>query len=121
MTRLRRSPAWWLQFLGVAHAALGAVLHRDALGDIARARVVNSVPDHGEKATAFWFMVSAPSLWLGGRLLRSAETTGDVAAQRVAGNVLTATGAVGAVAMPSVSGFWAMTAVGIATRRRSRG
>lgn len=120
MARTLRSPGWWLQFLGVAHAAVGAVVYRAALGDIARARVVSSVPDHGDRATAFWFVTAAPVLWLGGRLLRSAESTGDVAAQRAAGTVLTVTGAVGSVAMPSVNGFWAVTAVGIAALRRSR-
>lgn len=115
----RRSPGWWLQFLGVAHAALGAVVYRAAIGDIARDKVVNSVPDHGDRATAFWFVVAAPILWLGGRLLRSAESTGDVDAQRAAGIVLTATGAVGSAAMPSVSGFWAVVAVGVSALRRA--
>lgn len=116
----RRSPGWWLQFLGVAHAAVGAGVYRAALGDIARERVVSTVPDHGDKATAFWFLAMAPTFWLSGRLLRSAESNGDVAAQQVAGTVLTGTGAAGAIAMPSVSGFWAVTAVGVAALRRSR-
>lgn len=115
---LRRSPGWWLQFLGAAHAGVGAILYRDALGDIARDSVINSVPDRGDKATAFWFLAAAPTLWLGGRLLRSAESTGDLDAQRVAGSLLTATGLVGAAAMPA-SGFWAVAVVGVAALRRS--
>ena len=99
-----RSPGLWLQLLGIAHAGVGVVLYRDALVAIARSKVVNSVPDRGDEATAFWFMAVAPALWLAGRLLRSAESAGDLAGQRAAGGVLTATGLVGTAAMP-VSGF----------------
>lgn len=115
---LQHSPGWWLQFLGYAHAGVGAVLYRDPLADIARDKVFRSVPDHGDRATAFWFTVAAPALWLGGRLLRSAESAGDLDGQRAAGSVLTATGLVGAAAMP-LSGFWGVAAVGIAALRRS--
>ena len=101
---IRRSPGWWLQFLGVAHAGVGVALYHDTLAEIASASVVNSVPDRGDEATAFWFMAVAPTLWLGGRLLRSAESAGDLAGQRATGGVLTATGLVGTAAMP-VSGF----------------
>lgn len=113
-----RSPGWWLQFLGVAHVGVGAVLYREALGRIAREKVINSVPDRGDKATAFWFMAVAPMMWLSGRLLRFAETTGDLDAQRAAGAVLTATGVAGSAAMP-VSAFWGVAAVGICALRRS--
>lgn len=114
----RRSPGWWLQFLGVAHAGVGVVLYHDALAEIASAGIINSVPDRGDRATAFWFMASAPTLWLGGRLLRSAEAAGDLAGQRAAGVVLTAAGLVGTAVMP-VSGFPAVAAVGSAAVRRS--
>ena len=115
---LHRSPGWWLQFLGVAHGVVGVILYRQPLAQIARDDIVNSVPDLGDRATAFWFMAVAPNLWLGGRLLRSAVTLGDVAAQRTAGGVLTATGVLGSAVMP-ISGFWALAAVGIASLRRS--
>ena len=115
---IRQSPGSWLQFLGVAHAGVGVVLYHDALADIARAKVVNSVPDRGDEATAFWFMAVAPTLWLSGRLLRSAESGGDLAGQRAAGGVLVATGLVGTAAMP-LSGFLGVTAVGVAALRRS--
>jgi hypothetical protein len=113
-----RSPGWWLQLLGVAHACVGVVVYHDALTDIATAGVINSVPDRGDRATAFWFMTAAPTLWLGGRLLRSAESAGDLAGQRAAGAVLTAAGLVGTAVMP-VSGFPAVAAVGSAAVRRS--
>lgn len=115
-----RSPGWWLQFLGAAHVAVGVVLYRRPLAEIARKGVVASVPDLGDRATAFWFMAAAPTLWLGGRLLRSAEAHGDVAAQRAAGRLLAVTGAVGSAAMPA-SGFWGVVAVGVAALRRSAG
>lgn len=115
---IARSPGWWLQLIGVAHAGVGAVAYRDALAEIAGDGLVASVPDRGDRATAFWFLATAPALWLAGRLLRSAEASDDRGAQRVAGGVLTATGVAGAAAMP-VSGFWTVVAVGIAALRRS--
>ncbi len=115
---LRRSPGWWLQCLGMTHGVVGVVLYRQPLTEIARDRIVGSVPDLGDRATAFWFAAVAPTLWLGGRLLRSAETSGDAAAQRAAGTVLTAAGLLGSAAMPA-SGFWGVVAVGIAAVRRS--
>ncbi len=115
---LRRSPGWWLQVLGVAHAGVGATLYREALVDIARSNLVSSVPDWGDKATAFWFMAASPMLWLSGRLLRSAESAGDLNAQRAAGSVLTAAGVIGSAAMPR-SGFWGVAAVGLFALRRS--
>ncbi|MFD2093210.1 DUF6463 family protein [Blastococcus deserti] len=114
----RRSPGWWLQCLGVAHGVVGVGLYRQPLAQIARGRIVGSVPDTGDKATAFWFMVAAPTLWLGGRLLRSAESHGDSAAQRTAGGILTVTGLTGSALMPT-SGFWGVAAVGISSLRRS--
>ncbi len=94
------------------------VLYRRPLAEIARDGLVTSVPDVGDRATAFWFMGVAPTLWLGGRLLRSAESHGDAAAQRTVGGVLAVTGVVGAAAMP-LSGFWGVLAVGISSLRRS--
>lgn len=115
-----RSPGGWMQLIGVAHAGTGLYLYRNALGEIARRRVVNSVPDFGDNATAFWFMVNGASFWLGGRLLRSAEMSDDLDAQRTAGSVLVAVGIVGSAAMPGVSGFWSLPVVGGAAVRRSR-
>ena len=113
-----RRSGWWLQLLGVAHAGIGATLYREALVDIARSKLVSSVPDWGDKATAFWFLAASPMLRLSGRLLRSAESAGDLNAQRAAGSVLTAAGVIGAAAMPR-SGFWGVAAVGLFALRRS--
>lgn len=105
--------------VGAVHVGVGVALYRTELAEIARAGVVNAVPDRGGRATAFWFLAPAPALWLGGRLLRSAEANDDHAAQRAAGVALTATGLACAAAMPA-SGFWALTAVGVAALRRGR-
>lgn len=111
------TPGRWLQIIGVAHGAIGAVLYRDALGAIGRDKVVATVPDHGDRATAFWFMMAAPAMWVGGRLLCSAEESGDLPAQRTAGTVLALTGLTGTAAMPK-SGFPALAAAGAAALRR---
>jgi uncharacterized protein DUF6463 len=113
------SPGEWLQRIAVAHAVIGVVAYRAPLAEIARARFVATVPDRGDRATAFWFLTAAPLLWSSGRLLRSAEETGDPTAGRAAGRVLIASGAIGVATMP-VSGFWSVLAVGIATVRRAR-
>jgi hypothetical protein len=114
------SPGWWLQVIGVAHAGVGVVLHREPLAEIVRAKVIGSVPDRGDRATAFWFLAVAPLSWIAGRLLRSAEVAGDLPAQREAGAVLTAVGVAGAAVMP-VSPFWSLIAVGLHAVRGSRG
>jgi Family of unknown function (DUF6463) len=50
-----------MQLSAIAHLAVGAVLYRDALMEIARDGVVDPVPDRGDRATAFWFVVRAPT------------------------------------------------------------
>ncbi|MBB6173939.1 hypothetical protein HNR23_003999 [Nocardiopsis mwathae] len=106
-----RSPGRWVQALAGLHLATGVILYRRQVTDIAADGVVATVPDWGDRATAFWFLAGAPLLWTSGRLLRSAEANGDARAQCVGGAALAATGAVGAAAMP-VSGFWAVAALG---------
>ena len=61
---------------------------------------MRAVPDRGDRATAFWFLAAAPALWIVGRTI----APGD----RVAGSVLTFTGAAGSVLMP---GGWPAVAV----------
>ncbi len=100
---------------------MGAVIYRDVLADIARGNPLGSVPDRGDRAAAFWFLAAAPALWMGGRLLRSAEEHQDVPAQRAAGAVLTAVGVAGTALMPK-GGFPALAALGgLVLRRTLRG
>lgn len=114
----RHSAGHWLQVVGVSHAAIGAVIYRDVFADMVRGNLLNSVPDRGDRAAAFWFMAAAPTLWMGGRLLRSAEEHEDIPAQRAAGVVLTAVGMTGTAAMPK-SGFPALVGIGGLLLRRS--
>lgn len=114
----RRSAGHWLQVVSIGHGAIGAVIYRDVLADLAREKLLNSVPERGDRAAAFWFMAAAPALWMGGRLLRSAEEHKDVPAQRAAGTVLTAVGVTGTAAMPK-SGFPALVGLGGFLLRRS--
>lgn len=107
----RRSAGRWLQVVGIGHGVVGAVIHRDVLADMARGNFFNAVPDRDDRSAAFWFMVAAPALWMGGRLLRSAEEHKDVPAQRAAGAVLTAVGVTGTAAMPK-SGFLTLVGIG---------
>lgn len=116
---LRRTPGWWLQTTGVVHTALGAVLYRDVYAGMGRDKVLATVPERGDRATAFWFTAAGTAIFLGGRLLRSAEEHGDGAAQRTAGATLLGVGAVGSAMMPR-GGFWALLAVGGAAVRRGR-
>ena len=113
-----RSPGWWLQLVGAAHGGVAAASYRDVYAEIARRGLLASVPDRGDRATAFWFAVGAPSMWIGGRLLRSAEATDDGPAQRAAGRVLLAVGLTGGALNP-LSGFWALAAVGYASLKRA--
>jgi hypothetical protein len=117
---LHASPAAWLQRLAIAHATVGVALYSAPLTEILRAGGLAAVPDHGDLATAFWFVIAAPLLWTSGRLLRSAETTHDVDALRHSGRVLVAVGAVGSIAAP-VSGFWAVIGIGVAVIRDAQG
>ncbi len=116
---LDRPPSRWLRRISIAHVAVGLVLHRTAIRELLQAGLVGAVPDHGRRATAFWYFVAAPTLWLSGRLLQSAEDSADTDAQRAAGNVLVVTSAVGVAAMPT-SGWWAILATGAASLRRGR-
>lgn len=112
-----RSPGWWVQFTGVGHTLFSVVVFKDELAEIYRAGLIDEVPLKGPRATAFWFTVAGPFMWAAGKLLRSAEASGDLPAQRTAGAAIAATGLVGAAAMPS-SGFWLLVATGFAALRR---
>ncbi|MDD7937159.1 DUF6463 family protein [Actinomycetospora lutea] len=99
-----------LQVVALGHAAIGAWIYRDVVAGVARdvrvggpRALVGVVPDRGDRATAFWFLVAAPALWTLGRSL----TPGD----RVAGGVLAATGVAGSVLMPA-GGWPAVAAIG---------
>src|SRR4051794_5743620 len=94
-----------LEAIGLVHAAVGAAYYRDDLRAIGRDGVLAAVPYRGAKATAFWFLVPSPLVWISGRLLTSAERAGDLEAQRTAHRVGAASALAAVILMP-VSGFW---------------
>ncbi len=108
-----------LQLTSIGHAAVGVALYREELRAIARERVVGAVPYKGSKATAFWFVMSAPSWWLVGHLVGAAEEAGDENALRVASRVALAIASVGVMCTP-VSGFWGLLLISLRGRRQAR-
>lgn len=108
-----------LEAIGLLHAAVGAVYYRDDLRAIGRDGIVAAVPYRGDKATAFWFLIPSPLVWIAGRLLSSAERAGDAEAQRTAHRVGAAS-ALAAVTLMPVSGFWGWLAISLRGLRRLR-
>jgi len=108
-----------LQWVALVHVAVGAVFYRDELRAIARDGVVAGVPYRGPKATAFWFFVPSPPLWLAGRLLHAAEEAGDAEALRGTSRVGAASALAAVVLMP-VSGFWAWLLISLRGLRTAR-
>jgi hypothetical protein len=108
-----------LEAIGLAHAAVGALYYRKDLRAIGREGVFAAVPYRGDKATAFWFLVPSPLVWIAGRLLSAAERAGDIEAQRSAHRVGAAS-ALAAVTLMPVSGFWGWLAISLRGLRRLR-
>ncbi|MDD7934985.1 DUF6463 family protein [Actinomycetospora straminea] len=112
--RARAVAGRWLQVLAAGHGVVGLVLHRAAVAEILRRGVVGAVPDHGSRATAFWFLAFTPAVWAAARMLRAVDD--EVAARREAALVLAATGVVGAAVMPR-SPFWFVIPLGVVAAR----
>lgn len=108
-----------LQWLAFVHAAVGAAFYRDELRAIARDGVIAAVPNRGGKATAFWFLIPSPPVWIAGRLLQVAEDAGDLEAQRTAHRVGAVSALAAIVCMP-VSGFWGWLVISLRGLRRVR-
>jgi hypothetical protein len=101
-----------LRWLGAMHAVVGAIVYRGELRAIARDGVVAAVSYRGPKATAFWFLVPSPLIWLVGRLLSDAERAGDSRALRDVSLVSAVSAAVAILCMP-FSGFWGWLAISL--------
>jgi hypothetical protein len=108
-----------LQAVAVAHAAVGAAFYREELRQIGQDRVAGAIPYRGPKATAFWFLVPSPLLWILGRLLHRAEAAGDAEALRAASRVGLASSILTVACLP-VSGFWAWVAISLRGLRDAR-
>lgn len=105
--------------MALAHTAVGAVLFRDELQAIGRDGVAGAVPYRGPQATAFWFLVPSPLLWILGRLLSAAEQAGDQEALRSASRLGLASALLAALCLP-ISGFWAWVAISLRGLRDAR-
>jgi hypothetical protein len=108
-----------LQLVAVAHAAVGAAFYREELQAIGRDGVAGAVPYRGPKATAFWFLVPSPLLWILGRLLSKAEDAGDAKALRSASRLGLASALLAVLCLP-VSGFWAWVIISLRGLRDAR-
>lgn len=108
-----------LQVVALGHAAVGAVVYRAELEEIARDRVFGAIPYRGGKATAFWFLMPSPLLWILAGLLHRAEEAGDSKALRSASRFSLASAIVAVVCMP-FSGFWAWVAISLRGLRDAR-
>ncbi len=108
-----------LQLLALAHTVVGAVFFRGELRAIARNGVAGAVPHRGPQATAFWFLVPSPLLWILGRLLVGAEEAGDAHALRNASRAGLASALVAVLCLP-ISGFWGWVAISLRGLRDAR-
>jgi hypothetical protein len=101
-----------LQLVALAHTAVGIVFYRRELRSIARDGIVGGVPYRGPKATAFWFLVPSPLIWLDGMLVRRAEAAGDLSTLRSANGIGLVSAAIAVICMP-ISGFWGWLAISV--------
>ncbi len=101
-----------LQLVALTHTLVGAAFYRDELRAIGRDGIAGAVPNRGPKATAFWFLVPSPLLWILGHLLNKAEAAGDAETLRSASRLGLASALVAVLCLP-VSGFWAWVAISL--------
>jgi Family of unknown function (DUF6463) len=113
------SPGRSLRALTIVHAALGAVIYRGELRDIAADGIVGAVPYRSERAAALWFIGSAFPGWLVGHLVDVAAAAGDRRSVRMAGMLGLGAGLGGAVMMPR-SPMWIQVLVCAGIVRDSR-
>lgn len=105
--------------VALAHTAVGAVFYREELRQVAADGVVGAVPYRGPKATAFWFLVPSPLLWILGRLLNDAENAHDADALRRTSQIGLASAVLATACLP-ISGFWAWVAISLRGLRDAR-
>jgi Family of unknown function (DUF6463) len=108
-----------LQLVALGHAVVGSAFYREELRAIAADGIAGAIPYRGPKATAFWFLLPSPLLWVLGGLMKRAEETGDSQALREASRVSLASAIVAVICLP-VSGFWAWLAISLRGLRDAR-
>src|SRR5581483_3724298 len=103
MTRRRRETIGegdLLRLLALVHTAVGLAFYRAELRSIAKSRIVAGVPYRGPRATAFWFLVPSPLMWIIGSLVGDAEHAGRWDAVRAAHRASLLSAALAIVCMP---------------------
>lgn len=108
-----------LQLIACGHAGVGSAIYRKELREIGREGIVGAVPYRGPRATAFWFLVPSPLLWMLGRLLDRAEAAGDAEVMRSVSRFGVICAPI-AIACVPLSGFWAWLAVSLRGLREAR-
>jgi len=108
-----------LRILALAHAAVGIAVYRRELRAIARDGTFASVPYRGPKATAFWFFMPSPLIWVIGGLVAKAEEANDWSAVRDAHRFSLFSALAATVLLP-VSGFWGWLAISLRGLLRAR-
>jgi hypothetical protein len=92
-------PGRWLQALCIAHGAIGAVVYRNEIREMAT-EGFGSVPYRSERAAALWFVGSAFPGWLVGHFADRSLANGDDRSALLAGGMGTIAGAGSAYLMP---------------------
>jgi hypothetical protein len=108
-----------LQVVALGHTAVGSVFYREELRTIVGDGIAGAISYRGPKATAFWFFLPSPLLWVLGGLMRRAEEAGDGQALREASRVSLASAIVAVICLP-ISGFWAWLAISLRGLRDAR-
>lgn len=103
--------------VAVVHIAYGFAM-LTPFGEIADAKIVDSIDGYAERESAFWYLMSGAG-WLAlGELARWAlRETGRIPARF--GGWLVGMGVTGIVFMPA-SGFWLMAVLGVIALRAAR-
>jgi Family of unknown function (DUF6463) len=125
--RGRVSPGNALMLVGCGHVVWGLIGYHEPLKEIVRAGVHDSVGDgifrtthaRDARAVAFWFLFSAPLMWLCGRLLETALEAEDSRAVSISGRTVAGLGALGMTVIPR-SGFPSVVPIGLWAMRRGR-
>jgi hypothetical protein len=100
------------------HFLVGGLLYAQPLAELVREGVVASVPDFGDRAAAFWFMITAVPLMLLGLIVRDGERRGDPLPRALAPGLLVMS-ALMVIPMP-VTGGWTLLPVAWLAWRRGR-
>lgn len=99
------------------HTAVGLVLYWGGVSTIGRNGVIAAVPDFGDSATAFWFLIFGLMFaWLGWMARSFGREIGTYPPRF--GWQLIAFGLLGGLLMP-VSGFWIAVAIGLLVNFRT--